>query len=181
MFDLPVLGAPSPSCDSNGRPRRTGLGSLRLVAPLSLLTLSLTAACGIEEEAAPLADVAIDRELAIELDNPSTLSADLKAVSEESHADLLAYCDVTTWNATWATLEAQVLTLVNQKRAAGATCGGVVKPAVPALTLNTLLRCSARKHSKDMGWKDFFGHAGSNRSTFAQRITSAGYAWTAAA
>lgn len=98
-------------------------------------------------------------------------------------ADVLpAYCnDVNSWTQAWADFEAQVLVLVNQKRAAGATCGGVVYPPAPPLTLHENLRCSARKHSKDMGANNFFSHTGSNGSAFSQRITSAGYTWTAAA
>jgi uncharacterized protein YkwD len=93
-----------------------------------------------------------------------------------------AYCDdVTTWDPAWANLEAQVLTLVNQRRAAGATCGGVAKPAAPALTLDTRLRCAARKHSRDMGTNNFMSHTGSNGSTPWQRITAAGYTYRSAA
>jgi uncharacterized protein YkwD len=94
------------------------------------------------------------------------------------------YCDDVTnalWNDAWETLEKQVITQVNQRRAAGAKCGGVNKPPAPALTTHGKLRCAARKHSKDMGSKNFFSHTGSNGSSFSQRITSAGYAWTQAA
>jgi uncharacterized protein YkwD len=94
---------------------------------------------------------------------------------------IAGYCDnVTTWNSTWTSFEGQVLTLVNQKRAAGASCGGVYKPPAPALTLDTRLRCAARKHSMDMGMKNFFSHTGSNGSTFTQRISNAGYVYTTA-
>jgi uncharacterized protein YkwD len=88
---------------------------------------------------------------------------------------------VTTWTTGWTDFENQVLTLVNQKRAAGATCGGVYKPPVPALSLDTRLRCASRKHSKDMAVNNFFSHTGSNGSTPFQRMTSAGYVWRAAA
>ena len=71
-----------------------------------------------------------------------------------------------------------MLTLVNQKRAAGATCGGVYKPPVAALTLDSRLRCAARKHSKDMGVNNFFSHTGSNGSTPFQRMASAGYTYS---
>jgi hypothetical protein len=65
---------------------------------------------------------------------------------------IAGYCDgVSTWSPTWEGYENQVLTLVNQKRAAGASCGGVYKPPAPALTLDTRLRCAARVHSQDMG------------------------------
>ena len=105
-----------------------------------------------------------------------------EASAKEGAVTALAYCDdVTTWTQGWTDFENQVLTLVNQKRAAGATCGGVAKPPVPALTLDTKLRCAARKHSKDMAVNNFFSHTGSNGSTPFQRMTSAGYAWRAAA
>jgi uncharacterized protein YkwD len=96
----------------------------------------------------------------------------------ERELSALAYCDaVTTWNTAWADFESQVLTLVNQKRAAGATCGGVYKPPVPALTLDTRLRCASRKHSKDMAVNNFFSHTGSDGSTPFQRMNSAGYTY----
>ncbi|WP_257457847.1 CAP domain-containing protein [Archangium lipolyticum] len=103
------------------------------------------------------------------------------STTEPSGAQALAvagYCDdVTTWDPAWDSFESQVLTLVNQKRAAGATCGGVAKPAVPALTLDTRLRCAARKHSKDMGLNNFMSHTGSNGSSPWQRMTDAGYTY----
>ncbi|MDI1483975.1 CAP domain-containing protein [Polyangium sp. y55x31] len=101
---------------------------------------------------------------------------------EDGAADLVAWCDdVVSWNQAWSDYEAQVLTLVNQKRAAGASCGGVAYPPAPALTLDERLRCAARKHSKDMGVKNFFSHTGSNGSTPWQRINSAGYTYKTAA
>ena len=102
--------------------------------------------------------------------------------TSEADSELVAWCDdILSWNSGWVALENDVLTLVNQRRATGAVCGGVSKPAVPALSLDTRLRCAARKHSKDMGSKNFFSHTGSNGSTFSQRITKSGYTWTAAA
>jgi len=95
---------------------------------------------------------------------------------------LPAWCnDILTWNASWTEYENQVLTLVNQKRAAGATCGGTYYGPAPALTFAERLRCSARKHSKDMGVNNFMSHTGSNGSTPWQRINNAGYQYTNAA
>jgi uncharacterized protein YkwD len=95
---------------------------------------------------------------------------------------LPAYCNgVINWAPAWTDLENQVLTLINQKRAAGAVCGGISYGPAPALTFNESLRCSSRVHSKDMGDNNFFSHTGSNGSAFSQRITSAGYTWTGAA
>jgi uncharacterized protein YkwD len=97
-------------------------------------------------------------------------------------ADLVGWCkNILTWDATATSWENQVLTLVNQRRAAGATCGGVAKPKVAALTFDERLRCAARKHSKNMGVKDFFGHTGSNGSSPWQRIKKAGYVYKTAA
>lgn len=107
--------------------------------------------------------------------------------AEESSEDtdetaLVAWCnDVQSWNATWTDYEKQVLAKINQKRAAGATCGGTYYPPAPALTLDTRLRCAARKHSKDMGVKNFFSHTGSNGSTPWARIKKSSYAYTQAA
>ncbi|WP_426754436.1 CAP domain-containing protein [Myxococcus sp. Y35] len=93
-----------------------------------------------------------------------------------------AYCDdVATWNAAWTSLEDQVLTLVNERRAAGAVCGGVAMPPAPALTNHPSLRCAARKHSKDMGINNFMSHTGSDGSTPWQRMTWAGYSYRNAA
>ncbi|QQR43242.1 CAP domain-containing protein [Myxococcus xanthus] len=93
-----------------------------------------------------------------------------------------AYCDdVTTWNSAWTALEDQVLVLVNERRAAGAVCGGVAKPPAPALSNNPQLRCAARKHSKDMGTNNFMSHTGSDGSTPWQRMNWAGYTYRNAA
>jgi len=89
--------------------------------------------------------------------------------------------DVATWDPAWTQLEDQVLTLVNQRRAAGATCGAMTFAPAPALTFDERLRCAARRHSKDMAVKGFFDHVGSDGSTFGERILSAGYAFTMAA
>jgi uncharacterized protein YkwD len=87
------------------------------------------------------------------------------------------YCaDVATWPAAATDFEAQVVTLVNQRRAAGATCGsyGAFAPAGP-LTMNPALRCAARKHDKDMIANNFFSHTGTGGTTPWDRIASAGY------
>ncbi|WP_224373019.1 CAP domain-containing protein [Hyalangium versicolor] len=133
---------------------------------------ALLAGCGAEER--------------VEATSEGVIGESLQAERAESEVErmltVLAYCDdVTTWDPAWTDFENQVLTLVNQRRAAGGSCGGVSKPPVAALTLDTRLRCAARKHSKDMGDNNFFSHTGSNGSAFSQRITSAGYTWRAAA
>lgn len=94
---------------------------------------------------------------------------------------LPAFCDgVLTTDPTSASFEAEVLTLTNQRRALGATCGGVAFGPAPALTFDDRLQCAARKHSKDMATNNFFSHTGSDGSTLGTREKSAGYNFRAA-
>lgn len=131
-----------------------------------LMGAALVAGCGAEEGVEVAPEGVLGEGLQVE---SSALERELTA---------LAYCDeVTTWPLAWSNFESEVLALVNQRRAAGATCGGVSKPAVAALTLDTRLRCAARKHSMDMGVNNFFSHTGSNGSTPWQRMSSAGYTY----
>jgi uncharacterized protein YkwD len=83
--------------------------------------------------------------------------------------------DPAAWPADWAALEDQVLTLVNQRRAAGATCGGTAYPPVPALTLDVHLRQAARCHSLDMAAHNYFSHDSQDGRSPWDRIAQAGY------
>jgi uncharacterized protein YkwD len=83
--------------------------------------------------------------------------------------------DPSTWPADWVAFEDSVLVLVNQRRAAGATCGGVAYPAVPALTLDIKLRQAARCHSLDMAQHNYFSHSSQDGRTPWDRIKNAGY------
>ena len=74
-----------------------------------------------------------------------------------------------------STLEQQVFNLVNQYRFRGAVCGGVSKPAVPALTWNSQLANAARSHSLDMANQNYFSHTSLDGRTFVTRIVQAGY------
>jgi uncharacterized protein YkwD len=85
---------------------------------------------------------------------------------------------VANWDSLWAAWEEEVLVLVNERRAAGADCGseGTFGPAAP-LTMNPALRCAARLHSMDMVINNYFSHTSQDGTTFAQRISAAGYSW----
>lgn len=149
---------------------------LGFVGVLSMLSLMGCAGEPLDDESLEAVGEGVVNEPASEERDPSAF------VAPGPDDLIVGWCDFqNTWPAGSTTFENDVLTLVNQKRAAGATCGGVAKPPVAALTLDSKLRCSARFHSKDMGDKNFFSHTGSNGSTFSQRITNAGYTWTAAA
>lgn len=64
----------------------------------------------------------------------------------------------------------QVLDLVNQARA-----GAGIGP----LAMNSVLVAAAQRHSDDMAANGFLGHSGSDGSTAGDRISAAGYAWSA--
>ncbi|MCY0989331.1 CAP domain-containing protein [Nannocystis sp. ILAH1] len=142
---------------------------------LALLALLAPVACDVDDETATAIGEGV---VGIGLD--STQMEDLGIEELTDAVDPSFACSDAGWDPAWATFEDQVLTLVNQKRAAGAVCGGVSKPPVPAVTAQAQLRCAARNHSKDMGVNNFFSHTGSNGSAFSQRITAAGYVWKAA-
>jgi uncharacterized protein YkwD len=76
--------------------------------------------------------------------------------------------------------EAEVLRVVNQYRAAGATCGarGSFAPAA-ALRLNAKLGSAAYGHSRDMADNDYFSHDSLDGRSMVDRVNAAGYAWSA--
>jgi uncharacterized protein YkwD len=87
-----------------------------------------------------------------------------------------AYCTpVSDWQQAWTDWENEVLELVNQRRAEGATCGGVPYKAVAPLAKNPMLRCAARVHSVDMVERNFFDHTNPGGETPSDRIKKAGY------
>lgn len=88
-----------------------------------------------------------------------------------------AYCDASdAWAPGHATLEDEVLTIVNQVRSQGASCGskGSFGPTGP-LEMDPLLRCAARYHSKDMVDRDFFSHDNPDGEDPWDRIAKTGY------
>ncbi|KAG2830897.1 hypothetical protein JG687_00002584 [Phytophthora cactorum] len=64
----------------------------------------------------------------------------------------------------------KMLELVNEQRTAN---------SLSLLCMNGKLLPSALHHSKDMAANDFMGHNGSDGSTMEERITEAGFDWTA--
>lgn len=82
------------------------------------------------------------------------------------------------WPSASATLEDEVLTLVNQRRAAGATCGSTVYPPTTPLSTDARLTHAARSHSYDMVARDFFDHVNPDGATPFQRMTTRGYVWS---
>lgn len=83
--------------------------------------------------------------------------------------------NVTTRNLqTYSPTEFQSLLLaaVNKERSA---------QGLQSLCMSTKLQSSAQKHSDDMATNNFMSHTGSDGSSMSQRITAAGFKWTAIA
>lgn len=79
------------------------------------------------------------------------------------------------WDPEWSLFEQRVLELTNAHRAAGAVCGVREMLPVEPLTMNTLLRCSARLHSRDMAVTMYFSHTSEDGREFGERIAATGF------
>ena len=74
-----------------------------------------------------------------------------------------------------------MLKLVNDTRATGCNCGTTAMPPVAPLKWNDVLASAALIHSKDMNATGQLIHNSSDGTTFSDRITTAGYKWSAVA
>jgi uncharacterized protein YkwD len=83
---------------------------------------------------------------------------------------------VQDWDAEWVAFEEEVLALVNASRAQPADCGveGQFQPAA-ALTMDPILRCSARLQSLDMFEREFFDHVNPDGVDPFERMSDAGF------
>ena len=87
-------------------------------------------------------------------------TADEGFPAEDDGNSYNSYCDPQAdWDSAWAQFEADVVVLVNERRAEGADCGGAGSfgPADPVVA-EAQLRCAARLHSQDMGVNGYFDH-----------------------
>ncbi len=75
--------------------------------------------------------------------------------------------------------QADVLGQINAARASSRLCGSVSFPAAAALTWNNTLFTAAARHSQNMATRQFFDHINPDGVTASQRVTLAGYVWSA--
>lgn len=88
------------------------------------------------------------------------------------------YCEpVSSWDTAMTEFEEDVLVIVNEVRAAGASCGGQAFGSAGPLTMNPALRCAARVHSKDMADRAFFDHTNPDGEDPFVRMERAGYSY----
>jgi uncharacterized protein YkwD len=106
----------------------------------------------------------------------STNNDDVAAPATPAAAAASAPADTTCG---LANFEADALRLVNQYRAAGASCGarGSFAPAA-ALTWNARLATAAYAHSRDMADNNYFSHDSLDGRKMADRINATGYTWS---
>jgi uncharacterized protein YkwD len=78
-----------------------------------------------------------------------------------------------------AAVARRVLELVNAARAVARTCGRERYAAAAPLTLSDTLTVAALLHARDMAERGSLGHRGSDGSASSDRITRAGYVWSA--
>lgn len=75
--------------------------------------------------------------------------------------------------------QSAMLEQVNRARAESRLCGTRAFSAVPALAWDERLFAAAAGHADDMARNDYFSHDSLDGRTFSQRITDAGYTWSA--
>lgn len=91
------------------------------------------------------------------------------------------YCaGVAAWPEPARAFETEVVELVNQARAQGATCGSQSFAATGPLAMEGRLRCAARVHSLDMAERGFFDHVNPDGEDPFVRMEQAGYSFQAA-
>lgn len=91
------------------------------------------------------------------------------------------YCrQAREWYPDWGQWEQEVVTLVNEQRADGASCAGVEYPPAAPLEMDDKLHCAARKHALDMQHQGYISHQSPDGSLPNDRMRRAGYVPTAA-
>ncbi|CAN5690480.1 CAP domain-containing protein [soil metagenome] len=78
-----------------------------------------------------------------------------------------------------ANFQQTLMALINQARASSRQCGGTAYKAVAALQWNSRLFEAAAGHSAEMVANNYFSHTSLDGSNFGQRLSNAGYVWSA--
>ena len=133
------------------------------------LIVVLLAACGGGSDPASPLITSQNPPPASDVENSATVNTQNAAPATTLNAALT--CGITN-------LQDEILTRVNRARAAGRMCGNSLYNAVAPLTWNTNLFNAAAGHSNEMATMNYFSHTSLDGSSFAQRISAAGYSWS---
>ncbi|MCY1053837.1 CAP domain-containing protein [Nannocystis sp. SCPEA4] len=147
--------------------------------------MSLGAACGDDggsTDTDPTTAPTTDDPTGAGTDDPTGAGTDDPTTGTTGAAEdpwMTPYCYTVAdkkWLAPWIEREDEVVALVNAERAAGADCrsAGKFAPAEP-LAVEPRVHCAARKHSQDMGERDFFDHVNPDGEGLQARLQHAGY------
>jgi uncharacterized protein YkwD len=83
------------------------------------------------------------------------------------------------WHGENRSVDRRILAKVNEERMKGRKCGNKYYRAVKPLAWSDTLGEAALNHSLDMAENDFLSHIGSDGSDPGERLSKAGYGWTA--
>jgi len=73
---------------------------------------------------------------------------------------------------------AAALAAINQRRAAGATCGSRGRfAAAPPVRWSPQLATASAAHSTDMATRDYFSHISADGRSMSDRVNATGYVW----
>ncbi len=139
---------------------KLSLGSLSVRHAVSALSLVTLCACG-----QPASEEVLDE----------SLPGPLAVLPEDGERTAQAVTPTQL-----AQFRAELLTAVNNARKVARKCGTTSYPAVPALTANDKLNTAAQGHAANMAAKNFFSHTGLDGKSPFDRMTAAGYKYSAA-
>jgi uncharacterized protein YkwD len=83
------------------------------------------------------------------------------------------------WQGESRSVDRRIVAKVNEARMKGRKCGNKYYKAARPLVWNDMLGQATLNHSLDMAENDFLSHIGSGGSDPGERLSKAGYKWTA--
>jgi uncharacterized protein YkwD len=160
---------------------------LKIILPLLLAGASIVlTACGGGADEAPGTRLLSSSVAASDANLPTQLLARKRVSTTNNTGSTTTTTTTTSGGSLDARLtcnlpnfQQELLDRVNQARAAGRSCGTTYYGPAPALAWNTNLFNAASAHSTDMAANNYFSHTSLDGRNAGQRITGAGYAWSA--
>ena len=76
-------------------------------------------------------------------------------------------------------IKQEMVAAINQARSVGRFCGATYYGAAASVAWDDRIAAAALKHTADMAANSFFSHTGSDGTSAGERLTGAGYGWSA--